>query len=438
MTIDVPGAARTRAWGINAGQVVGPFQDAGGKWHGYLRSTDGAFTTIDVPGAFATDARDINDAEQVAGVFRDAGGKMHGYVTTQLPQQSRAQESTQRPILYFDIDTSTHEFTTGAVYPDGRRVKLLVRTAAAAWSPDGKTFAYIAEAALKLGSLNGDEKILFTPASGERLLGFLMWSPDGLKLALITLQPQQGRPFANSLVILDAVAGRVLARHEISDRTIHLPYFFSPPNKFRWSPDGRKLLISWEDVVVIDAETGHSETINSDPAIAEWAPDSSGIFYFAIKDPHKPQTRALGGLYLKRLGSGNPTKLLDEKRIQQMDLTLSPLIFGRMTLSPLGKRLAVAIGSTKSDAGVLLTYDMTVGQTTAFERPLKIFQPQGLIIALDWAPDDRSVAALAVSNQIEIGTLDLDNGEWKTLAVVAEGSHVDLDALVFGWLSWTR
>jgi hypothetical protein len=52
-TIDVPGAVDTEAWGINTagGQVAGVFRDAGHKWHGYLRSADGAFTTIEVPGA---------------------------------------------------------------------------------------------------------------------------------------------------------------------------------------------------------------------------------------------------------------------------------------------------------------------------------------------------------------------------------------------------
>ncbi len=51
--IDVPGASRTVARGINdAGQIVGPFDNSTGC-HGFLYS-GGSFTQIDMPGAFRT------------------------------------------------------------------------------------------------------------------------------------------------------------------------------------------------------------------------------------------------------------------------------------------------------------------------------------------------------------------------------------------------
>src|SRR5438309_4861041 len=80
-TIDPPGATRTGVSGINrAGQVVGAFRDADGKWHGFLRIATGAFITIDVPGATGTYAHGINRASQIAGFFEDEGGKKHGFV----------------------------------------------------------------------------------------------------------------------------------------------------------------------------------------------------------------------------------------------------------------------------------------------------------------------------------------------------------------------
>jgi uncharacterized membrane protein len=62
--------------GINdAGQIVGLF-DATGR-HGFLK--EGAtFTTIDVPGAIATDAQGINDAGQIVGGFGNVTG--HGFL----------------------------------------------------------------------------------------------------------------------------------------------------------------------------------------------------------------------------------------------------------------------------------------------------------------------------------------------------------------------
>src|SRR5947209_7886207 len=80
-TIDVPGASSTQAYGINnAGQIVGEFEDATGRFHGF-RETAGVFTLIDVPGASDTFASGINDAGQIVGAFEDATGR-HGFLDT--------------------------------------------------------------------------------------------------------------------------------------------------------------------------------------------------------------------------------------------------------------------------------------------------------------------------------------------------------------------
>ena len=66
-TIDVPGAIRTLATGINAsGNIVGWFQDPKGIIHGFLLS-EGRFTTIDAPGATHTVALGINARRQIVG-----------------------------------------------------------------------------------------------------------------------------------------------------------------------------------------------------------------------------------------------------------------------------------------------------------------------------------------------------------------------------------
>src|SRR5689334_2573818 len=66
--IDVPGASRTFAFGINdAEQIVG-FSDHGTGDHGFVYS-GGSFTQIDVPGASYTHASGINDVGQIVGSF---------------------------------------------------------------------------------------------------------------------------------------------------------------------------------------------------------------------------------------------------------------------------------------------------------------------------------------------------------------------------------
>ena len=66
--IDVPDAFSTTAKGINnAGQIVGFFSDNKGQ-HGFLYD-GGTFSTIDVPGASLTNANGINDAGHIVGDF---------------------------------------------------------------------------------------------------------------------------------------------------------------------------------------------------------------------------------------------------------------------------------------------------------------------------------------------------------------------------------
>jgi len=66
--LDVPGARDTNAFDINdRGQVVGQYEDADGRFHGYVWQW-GRFRTIDVPGQSSTDATGINNRGQITGI----------------------------------------------------------------------------------------------------------------------------------------------------------------------------------------------------------------------------------------------------------------------------------------------------------------------------------------------------------------------------------
>jgi uncharacterized membrane protein len=95
--IDVPGSLATGPLKLNdRHQAVGLYADAGGAVHGF-RWDDGRFATIDVPGATATGVLGINDREQMVGFYVDAGGAYHGFVRqrdgsiTTLPQAPGAE-----------------------------------------------------------------------------------------------------------------------------------------------------------------------------------------------------------------------------------------------------------------------------------------------------------------------------------------------------------
>src|SRR4051812_19733580 len=71
---DTANGERTHAFGINdADDIVGEF----GR-HGFVYS-DGAFVTIDVPGASRTSAFGINNARQIVGNFTDSTGT-HAFI----------------------------------------------------------------------------------------------------------------------------------------------------------------------------------------------------------------------------------------------------------------------------------------------------------------------------------------------------------------------
>jgi len=77
-TIDVPGANYTEAYGINnSGQVAGTFVNSTGT-HGFIES-GGVFTILDhYPGA--TIVYGINNLGDVVGYYNDGPGQIHGFV----------------------------------------------------------------------------------------------------------------------------------------------------------------------------------------------------------------------------------------------------------------------------------------------------------------------------------------------------------------------
>jgi probable HAF family extracellular repeat protein len=68
--------------GINPqGQIVGYYNDADGRAHGFLLS-GGSFSTIDVPGAINNCNFDINQRGEIVGIYQSADGQFHGFVLT--------------------------------------------------------------------------------------------------------------------------------------------------------------------------------------------------------------------------------------------------------------------------------------------------------------------------------------------------------------------
>jgi len=78
-TIDYPGAAATQARAINArGDILGNWQDADGNWHAYFLS-GGSFVGFDCQGAVSTRPFGMNSKGEAVGTYSDAAGKWRGF-----------------------------------------------------------------------------------------------------------------------------------------------------------------------------------------------------------------------------------------------------------------------------------------------------------------------------------------------------------------------
>lgn len=83
-TIDFPGSVLSNAQGINdQGDVVGFYNDAAGRTHGFVRSGD-QYRSIDFPGARSTQARGIGPAGDIVGTYQrqnESGSvPVHGFL----------------------------------------------------------------------------------------------------------------------------------------------------------------------------------------------------------------------------------------------------------------------------------------------------------------------------------------------------------------------
>jgi hypothetical protein len=65
----------------NSGEIAGFYTNAGGVTNGFI-DNGGIFTTIDVPGAAATQLLGLNDLGEAVGDYVDAAGATHGIVCT--------------------------------------------------------------------------------------------------------------------------------------------------------------------------------------------------------------------------------------------------------------------------------------------------------------------------------------------------------------------
>jgi Tol biopolymer transport system component len=177
------------------------------------------------------------------------------------------------------------------VRADGSGLRRLTRTDSAsepAWSPDGRTIAYVTETGLFLMNADGTGRHLLTARIGGRYpVHSPAWSPDGRAIAYAN---RGGQIF---VINADGTGERRVSR----GLSLWCP---------AWSPDGRKLAFvvmpfDYDKIYTVDVASDAAERLVTRHAYTEsgfaWTPDSSRIVY--AREKH-------GGTYSIRVdGSGD-------------------------------------------------------------------------------------------------------------------------------------
>ncbi len=132
ITFDPPGSSNTIATAINpAGVITGSYLDpnASGCLHGFLRARDGAFTTVDVPGASTkcdiggTFPVNINPTGEITGYYSDANFMEHGFLRVSCrsdrDEKKNEEECEQGAIVTFDVSGRGGETYPQSINPEG-------------------------------------------------------------------------------------------------------------------------------------------------------------------------------------------------------------------------------------------------------------------------------------------------------------------------------
>ena len=358
-----------------------------------------------------------------------------------------------RPLLYLglEIDDIVQRVVTLGVEPGGTSLGTVAQATGVSWSPDGTRLAFVTPGGMSVNvkPLSGEETTVFSaPTQFHPNYPWTVWSPDGGAVALINLWWCGDGSRTSTLVIVDPDTGKKLFEWGPfafwdARGTDWGPTNFTTPRSFRWSPDGTRILVAWDQVAVIDVQTGKFSLIFDGPAAAEWASDGEGVYYLEMERAIYSRNGTMTGLYFAPLGSdgridGEATKLLDfpAAGAGAGDAAGAPGV-SLMSLSPDGSTLAISSGSQERMRSQIQFYETGPDGMFEFLSPTLELSFDGLVLAVEWAPDGSGVATFEMDESgATIRTHEFATGSWTTLAT-PEISLAQLDS-VPKILSWAR
>jgi dipeptidyl aminopeptidase/acylaminoacyl peptidase len=184
----------------------------------------------------------------------------------------------------------------------------------AAWSPDGKTIAFVSDRRDKKAqiyrlSLDGGEAERLTDLDG--MIGGLAWSPDGSRISFCyrANDPPETGHLPGSIAAKHAIE----AKAEKKEKKDLKPPTFRHLTRLHYKEDGQGFLPkSRFHVHVLDISTGESRPLTSgewDHGSAAWSPDGKWLVFAANRLPDSDYHATVSDIWLMPSAGGEPRNL---------------------------------------------------------------------------------------------------------------------------------
>ena len=365
-----------------------------------------------------------------------------------------------RPILHFDLTQPLmlgSQVVTIARKANGEKLKSINDLYSPVWRPNHQQFAYFSrekesdQYSLWSGDLSGEKVKLLSPEKNQFLQWYPAWSPDGTRIAVISIQVSEdatGQVVEFELLVIDPDTGKIMQRVRFPKGVIAAEAL-NPPNLFKWSPDGKHVLISWESTVVIDLQNNRSLRVTDGYSVAEWCPDSRSVIYFNFgRNELNPGREQLTGLYRWSLSDESTQLIADKQALSQAGIDEVPGMFRvKLIMSSRNRYFALVVGSIRDFAKVTdirLYRSEDLGQLD-LASPIRTWSLESeLPVHLQWSPDETHLSAILLNNwsTLTLEIFRLSTGQRRKLADLNSSMLTPgvsgLDFLGGGkFLSWT-